>query len=73
VKFQHCIYVVSVYAGEINDGVWLIEIDGLVSVRKVYRFPDGKFRTENGKASFESNASGITVLVKVVSQTKFME
>lgn len=73
VKFEHCIYVISDYAGEINDGVWLIEIDGLVSVREVYRFPGGKLRIENGKASFECNASDIKALGKVVSQTKFME
>lgn len=66
-------YLVDAYEGEIVDGFWLVEIDNLISIREIYRFPGGKLRIENGKASFECAASEIKVLGKVISKTEFMD
>lgn len=66
-------YFVDTYEGEIVDGYWLVEIDNLISIREIYRFPGGKLRIENGKASFECTASEINVLGKVISKTEFMD
>ena len=57
---------------EITDGLWLIEIDGPVSVKELYRFPGGRIRVENGKASFECKADEIKVLGKVVARTEYL-
>ncbi|AXC67282.1 phage repressor protein [Salmonella enterica subsp. diarizonae] len=65
-------FLVDVYDGEITDGFWLVEIDGLVSVREIYRFPGGRVRIENGKASFECKATDVKVLGKVVSKTELL-
>lgn len=66
-------YLVDTYEGEVVDGYWLVEIDNLISIREIYRFPGGRLRIENGKASFECSASEIKVLGKVISKTEFIE
>lgn len=66
-------YLADSYEGELVDGFWFIEIDGITSVRELYRFPAGRIRIENGKASFECSVSEIKVLGKVISKTEFVE
>lgn len=66
-------YMADSYDGELVDGFWFIEIDGIASVREVYRFPGGRVRIENGKASFECAVKDIKVLGKVISKTEFMD
>lgn len=66
-------YLADSYEGELVDGFWFIEIDGITSVRELYRFPAGRVRIENGKASFECSVSEIKVLGKVISKTEFVE
>lgn len=70
VTFENSVYLVDSHDGEINDGWWLIEIDGLTSVREVFRFPGGRIRIENGRASFECQSQDIKVLGKVLSHTQ---
>lgn len=65
-------YLADSYDGELVDGYWFIEIDGISSVREIYRFPGGRVRIENGKASFECNASDIKVLGKIITKTEFI-
>ncbi|WP_312239430.1 phage repressor protein CI [Pantoea sp.] len=64
-------YLVDAYEGEVTDGMWLIKVDNLVSVRELIRFPGGRIRVENGKASFECQISDIEVLGKVISKTEY--
>ncbi|MTD08119.1 phage repressor protein [Serratia sp. YC16] len=73
VKFENAFYLVDEFTGEINDGVWLIEIDGFMSIRQVYRLPGGRLRVENGPASFECTSSDIEVNGRVISKTAFTE
>jgi len=68
VKFESTTYLVGECKDGINDGTWLIEIDGFASIRLVYRLPGGRVRVENGPASFECAASDVTVLGKVASK-----
>lgn len=70
VTFENSVYLVDSHDGEINDGWWLIEMDGLTSVREVFRFPGGRIRIENGRASFECQSQDIKVLGKVISHTQ---
>lgn len=65
-------YLADNYDGELVDGFWFIEIDGIVSVRELYRFPAGRVRIENGKASFECKTSDIQILGKIVSKTELL-
>lgn len=70
VTFESSVYLVDNHEGEINDGWWLVEIDGLTSIREVFRFPGGRIRIENGRASFECATSDVKVLGKVISKTE---
>jgi len=72
VNFEKQNYLVDMTAAEITDGLWLIEIDKLISVKELYRFPGGRIRVENGKASFECKADDIKVLGKVVARTEYL-
>ncbi|HBW8900319.1 phage repressor protein CI [Klebsiella pneumoniae] len=65
-------YLADRYDGELVDGLWFIEIDGIASVRELYRFPGGRVRIENGKASFECFVKDIVVLGKIVSKTDYI-
>ena len=73
VKFEGDVYLVEEYKGEVNDGIWFIEIDGFSSIRRIYRLPGSRLRVENGPASFECEASGILVLGKIAGKTTFTE
>lgn len=64
-------YLADSYDGELVDGLWFIEIDGIASVRELYRFPARRVRIENGKASFECQLDDIKILGKIISQTIF--
>ncbi|WP_279473405.1 phage repressor protein CI [Klebsiella pneumoniae] len=65
-------YLADRYDGELVDGFWFIEIDGIVSVRELYRFPGGRVRVENGKASFECKIDDIKILGKIITRTESM-
>ncbi|MEQ4939292.1 phage repressor protein, partial [Proteus terrae] len=65
-------YLADCYDGELVDGFWFIEIDGIVSVRELYRFPGGRVRVENGKASFECKIDDIKILGKIITRTESM-
>lgn len=65
-------YLADQYDGELVDGFWCIEIDGIVSARELYRFPGGRVRVENGKASFECRIEDIKIIGKLISQTKLL-
>ena len=62
----------ATFEGEIVDGLWLIEIDKLVSIRELVRFPGGGIRVENGKSSFDCQLSDIVVLGKVITRTEYL-
>lgn len=64
-----CTYLIDAYQGEVVDGLWLIEIDNIASIRELIRFPGGKIRVENGKASFECQVEDVTVLGKIIMKT----
>lgn len=73
VKFENSLYLVDEFSGEINDGIWLIELDGFLSIRQVYRLPGGRLRVENGPASFECTPSDIKANGRVISKITFTE
>ena len=70
---ENSLYLVDEFRGEINDGIWLIELDGFMSIRQVYRLPGGRLRVENGPASFECTPSDIKANGRVISKITFTE
>lgn len=52
IKTADATYLVKNYSNEVNDGLWLISIDGIFSIRKLVRLPNnrvmlGKVRTSS--------------------------
>lgn len=71
IRSEQVLYVVEREFHEITDGLWVIEIDGLVSIRELYRLPGSRVKVENGKASFECKVEEISVLGKAISKTEY--
>lgn len=61
------------YDGELVDCFRFIAIDGIASVREVYRFPAGPWRIENGIVSFECAVKNILVLSIVINKIELMD
>ncbi|CAB5630439.1 Bacteriophage CI repressor helix-turn-helix domain [Serratia marcescens] len=59
------IYIAERAFDEINDGKWLIEIEGTVSIRDIIRVPRGKIRIFDGKLSFECQVNEVTALALI--------
>lgn len=72
VNYDKKVFIVDAYEGEVTDGLWLIEMDELASIRELNRLPGNRIRVENGKASFECKAEDIKVLGKVVARTEYL-
>lgn len=65
-------YLVDEYHGKVTDGLWLVDIDGIFSVREIYRLPGGRIKVENGKTSFECDVSDVHVIAKVIIKTELL-
>lgn len=70
VEFDGTTYLIEESKIEVSDGLWLIDIDGSVSIKELYRLPGRKLRVENGPASFECSTEDIIVLGKVALKTE---
>lgn len=62
------IWLTDDFHGEIVDGFWLIEMDGVTSIRELYRLPGGRIKVENGKHSFECKAEDVKALGKAIAR-----
>lgn len=70
IEIENVTYLVEEAIADVTDGFWLIDIDGLVSVKELFRLPGKKIRVENGPASFDCSPDDIIILGKVVSKTE---
>lgn len=61
----HNKYVAEQKIDQIVDGLWLVSIDGEVSVRSVYRLPNNIVRVESERLSFESNINDIGFILQL--------
>lgn len=60
------IYLADEVFDEIDDGVWLVEIEGKYSIRELIRIPVGKVKVINSGSSFECLLSDIRCLAKCI-------
>jgi len=66
VKDKNSHYVVAQGLDEIEDGHWLVEIEGKASFRNLTRIPVKKLRVGAGETSFECGIGDIRAIGKVV-------
>ncbi|HGY5112343.1 TPA: phage repressor protein CI [Citrobacter freundii] len=59
-------YVVDGCTSEIQDGKWLVNIDGLYSIRDIARIPGNKLRITNDAISFDCDKNEITQCGRII-------
>jgi phage repressor protein C with HTH and peptisase S24 domain len=58
-------YIVDFANEDLADGVWLVDIDGSSSVRKIQRLPGQKIRVSNDEITFDCGILDLKLLAKV--------
>ncbi len=59
-------YIIDKHCGEVNDGLWLVEIEGKVGIRTLTRIPVKKVRISGIGEAFDCDLDDINVLGRVV-------
>ncbi|HDL3599448.1 TPA: phage repressor protein CI [Escherichia coli] len=69
-EHEHTTYVVRRGVDEIDDGLWLIAIDGIYSVRELMRLPNNRIMLESKSKKIECNISDVNIIAKVIMTCK---
>ncbi|WP_315711131.1 transcriptional regulator [Brenneria uluponensis] len=59
-------YIVDLHLELVSDGLWLVNIEGKISVRSLTRIPVKRLKVEGAGVAFDCNIDDITVLGRVV-------
>ncbi|HDM8419791.1 TPA: phage repressor protein CI [Yersinia enterocolitica] len=59
-------YIADRKFGEVQDGKWVVDIEGTISVRDIIRIPGGKVRVDGGKFSFDCNLEQLVIVAKII-------
>ncbi|AUY26283.1 phage repressor protein CI [Cronobacter sakazakii] len=59
---NHKSYIIDKDINEIKDGVWLVKIEGLFSLRKINRIPVNKIRVSDENISFDCSLDEIELI-----------
>ncbi|MBU3893469.1 helix-turn-helix domain-containing protein [Serratia rubidaea] len=59
-------YIIDKRVNEINDGLWLVDIEGKIGIRTLTRIPVKKVNVSGVGVSFDCDLDDITVLGRVV-------
>ncbi|HBC0641552.1 TPA: phage repressor protein CI [Serratia marcescens] len=59
------IYIAEKHFDEINDGKWLISIEGKISIRDLIRIPGKKLRVHDGKFHFDCDVNDVEPLAEI--------
>ncbi|RKO77213.1 phage repressor protein CI [Pectobacterium parmentieri] len=58
-------YILETSFTDINDGLWLVEIDGITSLKKISRIPNKKIRISDEQITFECDIDDIKAIGRV--------
>ena len=70
IETEDATYLVKNNLDEINDGLWLISIDGIHSIRKLVRLPNNCVMLESKSSKIECNINDINIIAKVIMTCK---
>ncbi|HHQ6598150.1 TPA: phage repressor protein CI [Serratia fonticola] len=59
-------YIVDKHCSEVNDGLWMVEIEGKIGIRTLTRIPVKKVRISGIGAAFDCGLDDIAVLGRVI-------
>ncbi|AVD62416.1 MULTISPECIES: phage repressor protein CI [Serratia] len=51
---------------EIKDGTWVLDMDGTIVVKDIFKLPAGKIRVSDSNISFDCTPDDIKIIAKVV-------
>ncbi|MBF2790032.1 MULTISPECIES: phage repressor protein CI [Enterobacter] len=70
IETEDATYLVKSNLNEVNDGLWLISIDGIHSIRKLVRLPNNCVMLESKSSKIECNINDISIIAKVIMTCK---
>ncbi|HDL7600023.1 TPA: helix-turn-helix domain-containing protein [Yersinia enterocolitica] len=62
-------YIADRKFDEVQDGKWVVDIEGTISIRDIIRIPGGKVRVEGGKFAFDCGLNEINIIGTIVLVT----
>ncbi|WP_145509512.1 MULTISPECIES: phage repressor protein CI [Yersinia] len=66
-------YIADRQFDEVQDGKWVVDIEGTISVRDIIRIPGGKVRVENSKFSFDCKIIDIKLIAKLIIKNTLVD
>lgn len=51
---------------DIKDGTWLLDMDGTIAIKDIFKLPVGKIRVSDSNISFDCTPDDIKIIAKVV-------
>ena len=70
IESDKIVYLIRRNENEINDGLWVIAIDQIVSVRELVRLPNNRVLLETNTKKIECNIDDIHIIAKVIMTCK---
>lgn len=70
IETEDATYLIKSNLNEVNDGLWLISIDGIHSIRKLVRLPNNCVMLESKSSKIECNINDISIIAKVIMTCK---
>lgn len=70
IESDKVVYLIRRNLNEINDGLWVIAIDNIVSVRELVRLPNNRVLLEINSKKIECNIDDINIIAKVFMTCK---
>lgn len=58
-------YLIDKCTTEVQNGLWLVDTDGLIGIKKILRIPAGRIRVSDNDGTFDCAVEDITLLGKV--------
>ncbi|MGE9805694.1 phage repressor protein, partial [Escherichia coli] len=66
IEFENVIYLINSDFEEVNDGLWLVAIDGIYSIRNLIRLPNSRIALESQHNKIECKINEINIIAKVI-------
>ena len=70
IETEDATYLVKRNLNEVNDGLWLISIDVIHSIRKLVRLPNNCVMLESKSSKIECNINNISIIARVIMTCK---
>ncbi|NMU40137.1 phage repressor protein CI [Serratia marcescens] len=66
-------YIATYTYNEIHDGIWIVDIDENISIRKLVRMPGKKIRVSDQNSSFECHINELNLVAKVIIKCTILD